>query len=82
MKPADLREDVAFRGKQRKYAEVRYGSENSRRVAVVVDEVSADDWDLYIDADRNREKQNGSRPGTNRQAQDDEPERREHGEDH
>jgi len=52
-RPDDLREDVAFRGKQRKYAQVRYGSEDSRRVAVVVDEVSADDWDLYVDADRN-----------------------------
>jgi hypothetical protein len=53
-KPDDLREDVAYRGKKRKYAQVRYGSEDSRRVVVVVDEVGPDDWDLYVDADRNR----------------------------
>lgn len=53
-KPDDLREEVPYRGKQRKYAQVRYGSEDSRRVAVVIDEVSPDDWDLYVDADRNR----------------------------
>lgn len=52
-KPKDLREEVAYRGKRRKYARVRYGSDDSRRVAVVVDEVSPDDFDLYVDADRN-----------------------------
>jgi hypothetical protein len=52
-KPDDLREDVVFRGKKRKYAQIRYGSEDSRRVTVVVDEVSPDDWDLFVDADRN-----------------------------
>jgi len=53
-RPDDLREDVAYRGKQRKYAQVRYGSEDSRRVTVVIDLASADDWDLYVDADRHR----------------------------
>jgi hypothetical protein len=53
-KPEDLREDIVYRGKVRKYAQIRYGSESSKRVVVVIDEVTADDWDLYVDADRNR----------------------------
>jgi hypothetical protein len=53
-KPDDLGEEVQYRGKQQKYAQVRYGSDNSRRVVVVVDEVSPDDFDLYVDANRNR----------------------------
>ncbi len=53
-KPADLREEIAYRGKQRTYAQVRYGSEDSRRVVIVIDEAAPGDWDLYVDADRNR----------------------------
>jgi hypothetical protein len=53
-KPDDLAEEARYRGKERKYAQVRYGSEDSRRVVVVVDEVSRDDFDLYVDANRNR----------------------------
>jgi hypothetical protein len=53
-KPEELREDVSYRGKEQKYAQIRYGSDDSRRVVVVVDEVSRDDFDLYVDADRNR----------------------------
>jgi hypothetical protein len=52
-KPDGLREAVTYRGKKQQYARVRYGSDDSRRVAVVVDEVSPDDFDLYVDADRN-----------------------------
>src|SRR5262245_26148038 len=52
-KSDELREEVAYRGKEQKYARVRYGSDDSRRVAVVVDEASPDDFDLYVDADRN-----------------------------
>lgn len=52
-KPDGLREEVAYRGKKQQYARVRYGSDDSWRVAVVIDEVSHDDFDLYIDADRN-----------------------------
>jgi hypothetical protein len=52
-KPEDLREEIAYRGKERKYAQVRYGSDDSRWVAVVVDG-DGDDFDLYVDADRNR----------------------------
>lgn len=53
-KPDDLREEVRYRGKERKYAQIRYGSDDSRRVVVVVDEVTGGDFDLYVDADRNR----------------------------
>ncbi len=53
-RPPDLREAVVYRGKTQQYAQVRYGSADSARVAVVVDQVSSDDWDLYVDADRNR----------------------------
>jgi hypothetical protein len=52
-KPDGLREEVAYRGKKQKYARVRYGSDDSRRVVVVVDEVSPDEFDLYVDANRN-----------------------------
>src|SRR5262245_41626134 len=53
-KPDDLREDVRYRGKEQKYAQIRYGSDDSRRVVVVVDQVSAGDFDLYVDANRKR----------------------------
>jgi hypothetical protein len=53
-KPEDLREDVRYRGTARKYAQVRYGSDDSRRVVVVVDEVGPAGFDLYVDADRDR----------------------------
>lgn len=53
-KPDDLSEEVSYRGKSQKYAQVRYGSDDSRRVVVVVDEVTKDDFDLYVDANRNR----------------------------
>jgi hypothetical protein len=52
-KPPELREEVAYRGKKQQYAQVRYGSDDSRRVVVVVDEVSPDEFDLYVDANRN-----------------------------
>jgi hypothetical protein len=51
-KPDGLREDVTYRGKKQKYARVRYGSDDSRCAIVVVDEVGPDDFDLYVDANR------------------------------
>src|SRR5262249_29512730 len=48
-----LREKVTYRGRAPKYARVRYGSDDSRRVAVVLDEVGPGDFDLYVDANRN-----------------------------
>jgi hypothetical protein len=53
-KPDDVGEEVKYRGKEQKYAQIRYGSDDSRRVVVVVDFVSRDDFDLYVDANRNR----------------------------
>jgi hypothetical protein len=53
-KPEELGEEVKYRGKEQRYAQVRYGSDDSRRVVVVVDEVSPADFDLYVDANRNR----------------------------
>lgn len=53
-RPDDLGEEVQYRGKEQKYAQIRYGSDDSRRVVVVFDEVSRDDFDFYVDANRNR----------------------------
>jgi hypothetical protein len=52
-KPEGLREEVAYRGKKQQYARIRYGSSDSRRIIIVIDEVSPDDFDLYVDANRN-----------------------------
>jgi len=53
-RPEDLKEKVKYRGTQRRYAQVRYGSPGSIRVVVVVDQVSATEVNLYVDANRNR----------------------------
>lgn len=53
-RPEDLKEKVTYRGTQRRYAQIRYGSPGSIRVAVVIDQVSATEVDLYVDANRNR----------------------------
>jgi hypothetical protein len=53
-KPDDLGEEVRYRGRSQKYAQIRYGSDNSRRVVVVIDDVGHGDFDLYVDANRNR----------------------------
>lgn len=53
-RPEDLQIEPDYRGVRRRYAQLRYGSENSRRVIVVIDELSADEFDLYVDVDRDR----------------------------
>jgi hypothetical protein len=53
-RPEDLKETVTYRGTQRRYAQIRYGSPGSIRVAVVLDHVSPSEVDLYVDANRNR----------------------------
>ncbi len=53
-KPPDVTENVAYRGKHRRYAQLRYGSPASVRVTVVVDEVGPGEVDLYVDARRKR----------------------------
>lgn len=53
-KPDDLKEKPVYRGASQRYAQLRYGSPSAARVAVVVDEVSRSEADLYVDANRNR----------------------------
>jgi hypothetical protein len=53
-KPPDVVEDVAYRGKHHRYAQLRFGSPSSVRVTVVVDEVGPGEVDLYVDARRKR----------------------------
>ncbi|HUE13650.1 MAG TPA: hypothetical protein VMR25_05765 [Planctomycetaceae bacterium] len=52
--PPGIRETVSYRGRSRLYGEIRFGSENSEPVLLVVDTVDASDCDLYVDANRNR----------------------------
>jgi hypothetical protein len=53
-KPADLQEKNTYRGTRRQYGRVHLGSPSSLDVAVVLDHVTATEFDLYLDADRNR----------------------------
>jgi hypothetical protein len=54
-RPEDLQdEDAPYRGKARRYAQLRYGSLSSVRVAFVIDELEDGTADLYVDANRNR----------------------------
>ncbi len=53
-KPEQMTERVAYRGSRRRYAQLRFGSEDSLRVIVVVDERDGGEFDLYLDRDRNR----------------------------
>ena len=68
LKPEDVHEEaVEYRGRKRRYAQLRFGSPNSTRIVVVLDEVTAAEGDLYVDANRDRhltpaEKVAGSGP--------------------
>jgi hypothetical protein len=53
-KPEGLKETARYRGRGRRYAQICYGSPDSARVALVLDEVSADEADLYLDTARRR----------------------------
>lgn len=53
-KPADLEESVEYRGMKRRYAELRLGTPTSKPVAVVVDIISSREFDLYVNASRDR----------------------------
>lgn len=53
-KPDDLKETASYRGSSRRYAQLRYGSPSAARVAIIVDQVSPGEVDLYVDANRNR----------------------------
>ncbi len=52
--PENVVENISYRGTKRKYALVRYGTPNSTRVTVVVDERPDGEFDLYVDRNRNR----------------------------
>jgi hypothetical protein len=53
-KPAVLKEIVHYRGSTQRYGQVTYGGPASVPVAVVLDEIAADEADLYVDATRSR----------------------------
>jgi hypothetical protein len=54
-KPPDgLSENVSYRGDRQYYAQFRFGSTDSIRLAVVLDELSSGESMLYVDADRDR----------------------------
>src|SRR5215470_17298582 len=54
VRPEDVTEAIAYRGKRRRYTQLRFGSPSSIRVTVVLDEVGPGEADLYVDAARNR----------------------------
>ncbi|NOX52838.1 MAG: hypothetical protein GXP27_00050, partial [Planctomycetes bacterium] len=53
-RPADMSEKVTYQNDQPLYAQVRYGAEDSTLVIVVVDRINRSQFDLYVDADRDR----------------------------
>lgn len=52
--PVDVNVNVKFRGTRQHFAQLRYGSPNSIRVVVCVDEIGEGAHDFYVDRDRNR----------------------------
>lgn len=60
-KPDDLKEKAEYRGASRRYAQLRYGSPGAARVAVVLDDISAAEAELYVDLNRNRTIETGER---------------------
>jgi hypothetical protein len=53
-RPDDVKEMVSFRGSRQRFAQLRFGSPGSVRVTVVLDELRTGEFELYVDADRNR----------------------------
>ena len=53
-KPPDLKESAHYRGSKQRYAEFRFGAVGSTLVTVVLDSVSAEQTDVYVDLNRNR----------------------------
>jgi hypothetical protein len=53
-RPPDVTEEVKYQGSKQRYAQFHYGNPSSTRVAVVLDDLSAGRFDLYVDANRNR----------------------------
>jgi hypothetical protein len=53
-RPAGLQETVRYRGSRQRYAHLTYGRGRTAAVAIVLDEVGPGQFDLYVDADRDR----------------------------
>lgn len=53
-RPEDLLEEPRYQGSSQRYAQLRYGSDNSRRVILVVDRLDSNHFDLYADLNRDR----------------------------
>jgi hypothetical protein len=51
-KPEGLKEKARYRGAKQRYARLTYGSPGTARVALVLDEISASETDLYLDTQR------------------------------
>jgi hypothetical protein len=60
-RPEDVVEVATYRGTNRRYAQVRFGSASSVRVTVVLDELSPGKADFYVDADRDRRIEDSDR---------------------
>jgi hypothetical protein len=52
-RPIDLEEKAAYRGERQRYAQIRFGTPGSLNVTLVLDRVSAETADLYVDCNRN-----------------------------
>ncbi len=52
--PSDLRVTANLRGSQPVYGQLRYGTDGSVRVTLVVDRISGDEADVYLDTNRDR----------------------------
>lgn len=65
--PEDIREEIEYHGVRQRYGEIRYGSKNSRRVTVVVDDLGEDGLAFFVDTDRDRVVTDDERlPGSGR----------------
>jgi hypothetical protein len=53
-RPENVIEMVTYHGTKRRFAQLRYGSPNSNRVTIVIDEREGGEFDLYVDRNRNR----------------------------
>ena len=53
-KPSDLKESARYRGNKQRYAEFRFGAVGSTQVTVVLDSLSPEQTDVYVDLNRNR----------------------------
>lgn len=52
--PEGVTEEATYRGSSRGYAQIQFGLPGSRRIVLVVDQISRDEFDLYVNSDRSR----------------------------